>query len=328
MALQTTGPISLLDIQNEFGGSNPISLSEYYGVAAGIPASGTISINQFYGKSNVIAPVNTVAPTISGTINIGNVLTASNGTWTGTEPITFTYMWQHGTTNILDGTSTAANRTIQGYDEGFTLRVVITATNVAGSASAFSASTSVVPCRAYGTFLSAFCDGCTYYYRYADGSCGTYNQQIETNSQSCGCCPSAGQFVTLFCSGCDLYYTYTNGSCGTYDQFAESNSSMCGCSAPSGSSCVPVGCSGTYLYAGCESVYVTGTTGFGGWGCDGIYTDDSNFGAIAVQQGILSSGQAGYVTICDYGCHNGFGSCNVNGVQTNSWGSWCGVTCC
>lgn len=51
MALQTSGAISLLDIQNEFGGSNPISLSEYYGAADGIPASGTISISQFYGKS-------------------------------------------------------------------------------------------------------------------------------------------------------------------------------------------------------------------------------------------------------------------------------------
>lgn len=51
MALQTSGPISLLDIQNEFGGSNPIGINEYYGVASGIPTSGTISIGQFYGKS-------------------------------------------------------------------------------------------------------------------------------------------------------------------------------------------------------------------------------------------------------------------------------------
>lgn len=51
MALQTSGAISLNDIQTEFGGSNPISLSEYYGAAAGIPASGTISIGDFYGAS-------------------------------------------------------------------------------------------------------------------------------------------------------------------------------------------------------------------------------------------------------------------------------------
>jgi len=51
MALQTSGPISLDDIQTEFGGSNPISLSEYYSAASGIPASGTISLSQFYGAS-------------------------------------------------------------------------------------------------------------------------------------------------------------------------------------------------------------------------------------------------------------------------------------
>tara|TARA_B100000212_G_scaffold134203_1_gene100877 strand:- start:1019 stop:1552 length:534 start_codon:yes stop_codon:yes gene_type:complete len=53
MALQSSGAISLQDIQNEFGGSHPISLSEYYGVASGIPSSGQISISQFYGKSGV-----------------------------------------------------------------------------------------------------------------------------------------------------------------------------------------------------------------------------------------------------------------------------------
>jgi hypothetical protein len=53
MALQTSGPISLDDIQGEFGGSNPIAISEYYGAAAGIPSSGTISLDDFYGASSV-----------------------------------------------------------------------------------------------------------------------------------------------------------------------------------------------------------------------------------------------------------------------------------
>jgi len=51
MVLQSSGAISLNDIQNEFGGSNPIGINEYYGVASGIPSSGTISLNQFYGAS-------------------------------------------------------------------------------------------------------------------------------------------------------------------------------------------------------------------------------------------------------------------------------------
>lgn len=51
MTLQTSGPISLDDIQTEFGGTNPISLNEYYAAAAGIPASGAISLQDFYGAT-------------------------------------------------------------------------------------------------------------------------------------------------------------------------------------------------------------------------------------------------------------------------------------
>ena len=52
MALQTSGAISLNDVAGEFGGSTPHSLSEYYGVATGVPGSGTISLSNFYGTAN------------------------------------------------------------------------------------------------------------------------------------------------------------------------------------------------------------------------------------------------------------------------------------
>jgi hypothetical protein len=63
MTLQTSGPISLADIQTEFGGTNPISLSEYYaggsyvpsdihGTDGFIPTSGAIDINKFYGTKD------------------------------------------------------------------------------------------------------------------------------------------------------------------------------------------------------------------------------------------------------------------------------------
>lgn len=38
-------------IQSEYGGSNPISLSEYYGIDSGIPGSGTISASNFRGAT-------------------------------------------------------------------------------------------------------------------------------------------------------------------------------------------------------------------------------------------------------------------------------------
>lgn len=56
MALPPSGPLSLSQIQGEFGGSNPISLSEYYrngGLVTSnntsVPTSGTISVSNFYG---------------------------------------------------------------------------------------------------------------------------------------------------------------------------------------------------------------------------------------------------------------------------------------
>lgn len=64
MTLQSSGAISLSQIQTEFGGANPISVSEYYagganvpsstsGVNGAVPASGTISLSKFYGTSDV-----------------------------------------------------------------------------------------------------------------------------------------------------------------------------------------------------------------------------------------------------------------------------------
>ena len=68
MALQTSGAISLAQVQAEFGGSHPISMSEYYQGGAyvpttasfgkgstiniNIPASGQISLSNFYGGRN------------------------------------------------------------------------------------------------------------------------------------------------------------------------------------------------------------------------------------------------------------------------------------
>jgi hypothetical protein len=64
MVLQSNGEISLLDLQNEFGGSNPINLDEYYqninngytnGVS-GIPNNGNaLSLNNFYGKNKIVS---------------------------------------------------------------------------------------------------------------------------------------------------------------------------------------------------------------------------------------------------------------------------------
>lgn len=65
MTLQSSGAISLSQVQTEFGGSNPVSMSEYYaggtyvpsgtsGVNGSVPTSGTIAMSKFYGTSSVL----------------------------------------------------------------------------------------------------------------------------------------------------------------------------------------------------------------------------------------------------------------------------------
>jgi Glycosyl hydrolases family 18 len=77
-------------------------------------------------------PANTVLPSISGTAQEGDTLSAGQGTWTGTAPISYTYAWSDGATGSTD--------TLGASDVGQTISVTVTATNSAGSASATSAS--------------------------------------------------------------------------------------------------------------------------------------------------------------------------------------------
>ena len=65
MPLPPSGPLSLTDIQTEFGGTNPIGLSEYYaggglvppgatGTNGPVPSSGQISIFNFFGTQAAV----------------------------------------------------------------------------------------------------------------------------------------------------------------------------------------------------------------------------------------------------------------------------------
>jgi hypothetical protein len=93
-------------------------------------------------------PANTSAPTLSGTAQDGNVLTAANGTWTGMATITYAYQWQVST----DGGATwgdiaAATATTYTLPAGFAgneVRVLVTGTNGDGASTAPSAATASI----------------------------------------------------------------------------------------------------------------------------------------------------------------------------------------
>jgi len=92
------------------------------------------------GSLNVIVetpapPVSTGVPTISGITQVGQTLTVTNGYWGGSYPISYTYQWKRGATNIGTGSNTYLLVTA---DIGSNITCVVTATNGLGSANATS----------------------------------------------------------------------------------------------------------------------------------------------------------------------------------------------
>tara|TARA_R110002167_G_scaffold42834_2_gene129800 strand:+ start:299 stop:1063 length:765 start_codon:yes stop_codon:yes gene_type:complete len=98
MAIPSSGTLALSAIQTEFGGSNPISMSEYYaggsnvpsgatGDSGSIPSSGAVAVSQFYGSTARVA----IALTISSTTQNYNIFANRGGTYSaGISDVTLT----------------------------------------------------------------------------------------------------------------------------------------------------------------------------------------------------------------------------------------------
>lgn len=88
------------------------------------------------------APSNTKAPELTGTLQVGQKLTVSTGTWSGTTPISYSYQWQRCNAqgvNCAAFQNTSSNTyTLTSADQGNRLQVWVTASNSGGSASKYS----------------------------------------------------------------------------------------------------------------------------------------------------------------------------------------------
>ena len=98
-----------------------------------------------------IAPQKVAPPSINGGVapQTGQLLSTTNGTWIGASAVGFAYQWQRcdsaGNNCVAIGGATGSTYAVVSADVGNTLRVVVTAVNVAGTtASDPSAATGIV----------------------------------------------------------------------------------------------------------------------------------------------------------------------------------------
>lgn len=80
------------------------------------------------GNSYGSAPVNTVAPAVTGTATVGQTLTTTNGTWTGAPAPTFTYQWFRSPSTSISG-ATSSTYVLVAADAGFGIFCQVRATN-------------------------------------------------------------------------------------------------------------------------------------------------------------------------------------------------------
>ncbi len=244
-----------------------------------------------------VAPTNKIIPVIIGTVALGQTLTASTGTWTGSTPLTYSYQWEDcnssgaSCTNISGATSSAY--AIAGSDVGSTLAVVVTATNAAGSASAAAAATAVVQSATApsDTALPAL-SGTASIGQTLTASSGTWTGSAPINySYQWEDCDQFGDPCTTIAGATGLTYEVGTGDVGQELEVVVTASNGAGTASATSSetAVVPaVTCSpsissvSAFSAAKTQTVTIIGTCfgveGEGGSGATGVLFDDTSQG--------------------------------------------------
>jgi len=101
-------------------------------------AKGFVKSLKVTTTTEVSAPTNSAAPTISGTKSVGQTLTSSTGTWSGT-PTSYAYQWKRADTSSGSYTDISGANTstyvLTSDDVSKFIKVGVIATNAAGSSS-------------------------------------------------------------------------------------------------------------------------------------------------------------------------------------------------
>ena len=147
MAISASGALTLTTVQTEWGGSNPIGMSDYYaggdnvfsgatdGDGNAIPSTGAIDMSDFY-DTTAATPI-----TISSNTNNYNIKTAVQNAGAGLDvPVLLTI--NSGVTVGSTSTGTPAMKTDTGWSQGVTITITNNGSIVGASGSDTSANPS------------------------------------------------------------------------------------------------------------------------------------------------------------------------------------------
>ena len=255
MALQGSGAISYANLQSEFGGGHPITMSEYYGRASGIPGSGQISMNQFHGTvavqyvsismgTNFVLTSQSAFSNLSSSYPIhvtlsGSAIGSSTGNWafktgniTGYNHVTLVI---NGSIKGYRGTGGGGRNNAAGYGGG-----------AGGPAMYIQSST--------GSSNLTIDNNSSIYGGGGGGGGGGGFRILNNRTTSSWCCSSNKYGCTRYCSSCTNSgsYSYASGGNGGYGYGYANNPNSGG----GGASLSRTHCSGA----------VSGTAGSGGTG--------------------------------------------------------------
>lgn len=128
-------------------GYQVVSSTGAYAAAGSMTSADWAAVIGTFAVTAVTPPANTVAPAVTGTTTVGQTLSTTNGTWTGS-PTSFSYQWQRdnqgGGSYSNIGSATATSYMLVDADDACNVRCVVTATNSGGSTAANSNSVGTV----------------------------------------------------------------------------------------------------------------------------------------------------------------------------------------
>ena len=102
-------PCNTSDTDASEGGYKLMKKLQILGAAAAASALTALAVLAGFADAQAnVLPANTTPPSVSGTPRDGETLTADEGTWTGTDPITYAYQWQRCDGNGLNCANLAA----------------------------------------------------------------------------------------------------------------------------------------------------------------------------------------------------------------------------